>query len=411
MIICRMALFRYRTHALYSAQLAILNDLLALEHSLRSCREEASSLRYRASQIALAAKQQGRSISNPEKDQIKSLQQDADAYAFTVRLLRYGRWLYRYLADGIAWRAYGFHREAIRALGGKEPVPFLSNKEGIGKETRLFKAIRRQGREWLPLMHDLTNCLRTGDFSVFKHGVLVRAFELKIRESAQLDSDHTSSPRNPREARQAMRLEDIQEFMRSGNLEVLHPELKGGRSITGKVPERHNFTAVSRAIASARSRGFGYQEPERGLLYLAWDGRTHSVDDALREAGQHHPHIFSTLFTFRSISPRFQEYHVSLPITAMDLPSRDISDIIFGRIALMCMVNYSCVETWCRSNGVPLHFHHDASGHFKITVDSMPYGGEVREGLWDRLLLEALSLQSFTDLIEAIMDEYGMSAA
>ena len=93
----------------------------------------------------------------------------------------------------------------------------------------------------------------------------------------------------------------------------------------------------------------------------------------------------------------------------MDLSPQDITDIIFGRIALMCMLNYACVESCCRDNGVPLTFHHEPAGQFGITVDSKPYGGEDCDGLWDRLLLDALSHQSFTDLIKTIMDEYDMS--
>ena len=94
----------------------------------------------------------------------------------------------------------------------------------------------------------------------------------------------------------------------------------------------------------------------------------------------------------------------------MELSSRDISDVIFGRIALMCIVNYACVEMYCRENNVPLSFHHDQNEQLRIIVDSKPNGGEVCEGLWNRLLLEALSLRSFKDLIKAIMDEYGEPA-
>lgn len=75
----------------------------------------------------------------------------------------------------------------------------------------------------------------------------------------------------------------------------------------------------------------------------------------------------------------------------MHLSARDILDMLFGRIAVMSFVNFDCVETFCRSKGVPLHFE----GHGKetrIVVDSNPYPGEVQEGLWNRLLYEGLSL-------------------
>ncbi len=41
----------------------------------------------------------------------------------------------------------------------------------------------------------------------------------------------------------------------------------------------------------------------------------------------------------------------------------------------------------------------------KILIDSKPYSIEVREGIWNRLLYEGLTLHSFADLIKATMIE------
>jgi hypothetical protein len=141
-IIWKMAIFRYSRNALFSAQLQILEDLLALEASLRSSRDQASSLRKKASELAKVAVQPGEALPAVIKHQINEMHEEAISYDFAVKVLRYGRWLYRYVADGIAWRAYGFDRQAIRALGAKEPVVFLSSKDGIEKEIMFFKALR-----------------------------------------------------------------------------------------------------------------------------------------------------------------------------------------------------------------------------------------------------------------------------
>jgi hypothetical protein len=403
-----MAIRRYSTAALYSAQLAIIRDLLALEDNLRQCRTEATSLRARANKVALAAKGDGRPLSESEKHDATRLLDEASEYAFAVRLLRYGRWVYRYVGDVIAWRTYGFHREAIRALAAKEPVPFISKKEGIDKELNIFKAIRRLGPQWLPILHDLTNCLRTADFSVFKGRVLYRVFELKIRTSTPETSPQALPKKrgDARQWRQQKRLEDIGEFMQTGDLGKLSPDLAGGRSIRTSIPERYNFPAISKAIRRARRSGFGVEQLEHGILYLAWDSNKNPIEEALRHARNHYPHVFDTLFTFRSINPRYKQYHQSLPITAMDLPPKDIVNLLFGEIGLICLVNFSCVEEWCHSNGVPLSFDRSRPGQLRIAVDMKPYPGIVAEGLWDRLMLEGLSLTSFTNLIQAIMAEF-----
>ncbi len=403
-IIWRMAIFRYSSWALFSAQLAILDDLLALEDSLRESRDRASALRNEAGQLAQAEMQGRKSLPENIKQQVNEIRREASDYDFAVRLLRYGRWLYRYVADGIAWRAYGFQRETIRALGAKEPVVFLSKKEGIEREIMLFKGMRNLGREWLPVMHDLTNCLRTADFSLFRNGALYRLIEAKIRQSGDTSSNNHQNVKSGRETRQAKRLQQVSDFLQSGNLEILHPEFKG-RAFSTPIVEKHNYKSISAAIKSARAHKFGFREHERGILYLAFDAHKRSEDTAFLRASEQHPHIFETLFTFRAITPRFQEYHVSLPITAMHLPIRDIIDILFGRIAVICILNYQCVEEFCQNNGVPLRFERIGGNEMKIMVESKPYPGEVRDGLWNRLLLEGLSLQSFSDLLKAIMIE------
>jgi hypothetical protein len=402
-IIWKMAIFRYSRSVLFSAQLQILEDLLALEDSLRSSRDQASSLRKRASELAKASVQPGEPLPDVIKQQINEIHQDAASYDHTVKVLRYGRWLYRFVADGIAWRAYGFDRRAIRALGAKEPVAFLSSKEGIEKEIMVFKSLRRLGTEWLPIMHDLTNCLRTGDFSLFKNGVLYRLIELKIRQSGKQGED-VSRPKSGREARQANRLHSVSEYMQTGDLGILDKDLKGGKSFRTDIVEKHHYEALSAVIRSARARKYSFIEPERGVMYVAFDTRTRSEDDALQNASEHHPHIFNSLFTFQGIIPRFEKYHVSLPITAMQLSARDMIDILFGRVAVMSFINFQCIEDYCRNNGISLHF--DTSGkQLKILVDAKPYSIEIHEGIWNRLLYEGFTLRSFADLTKAAMIE------
>lgn len=404
-IIWKMAIFQYSRYALFSAQVQILEDLLALEDSLRSSRDQASSLRKKASELAKTSVQSGEPLTDSIKQKINEIQEEAASYDQAVKVLRYGRWLYRYVADGIAWRAYGFDRQAIRAIGSKEPVVFLSTKDGIEKEIMVFKAMRKLGREWLPVMHDLTNCLRTADFSLFKNDVLYQLIELKIRQSAKQSRDMSEKPIGARESRQASRLQLISEHLQTGDLELLDRNLKGGKVFKANVVEKHHYEALSTVIRAARSRRkYGFIEPEHGLMYLAFDTRTHAEESALRSASKYHPHIFDSLFTFQGIIPRFEEYHVSLPITAMRFSPRDMIDILFGRVAVMSFINFRCVEDYCRNNGISLHF--DQSGkERKIMVDSKPYPIEVREGIWNRLLYEGFSLQSFVDLTKVTIIE------
>jgi hypothetical protein len=403
-----MALFRYSKFSLYQAQLWIIRDLLSLEKSLKDCRISISDFRAKASSIAIETRTLGKSLDSNQKREVELLFKDAEEYSIAVQILRYGRWMYRYVGDGIAWRAFGYNRKVIRALGDKEPVPFISKKEGIDKEILFFKAIRRLGRQWFPLMHDLTNCVRTADISIFKKGKLYEIKELKIRKLPDNIAQYTRTHRRvwPRENRQEQHLRNILEFFITNDLGKLHPEWSGGIAIHASTQERHNFLALSRTIQQARRQGFGISQIDQGILYIALDERRMPMDDAIKKAQKEYPKIFETLFTFRSINPRLEHYHNILPITAMNLPVGDVIDIIFGHIGLLCVLNYALIEKYCRENGIPITFLHDHPKTISITIGSAPPYSYVNEGLWIRLLLEALSLDSFIDLIKVIIDKY-----
>lgn len=410
-LVRRLANPRLGDKQLYQIQEDLIQELTSVEEGISFYRQEIRNARRKSAEMALEVKAARGELTSEDKEAIKSFQLEAEDHAFSLRIMRYGRWLFRYIADGVAWKAYRYNREIIRALGDKEPVPFISKKEGIDKEIRFFRAIRNLGGEWLPLMHDLTNSVRTADFSVFKDGQLARIIELKIRESGthKKEFDANFGRSDPRQDRQEDRMQRIFAFFEDGDLGKLRSELTGGKSLHSEVPEIHNFEAVSDGIKAAHRSGFGLEEPQRGVLYLAWDLEKSSEGLALDQATKSHLHIFDTLFTFRSISPRYEAHHLSLPITAMALPAKDMLDILFHRIAVMCLLNFKCIEEFCASRGIPLEFETKDGKVSRILVKSKPHHGEVGEGLWDRVLFEGLSLDSFVGLIQTIMDEFRLT--
>jgi len=263
---------QYSIQALYNGQEQLLDELLWVENNQRSVYDHLRLLKKEVSDIALNAKQSEGDLSDDEKSTIENIHSQVGDLEIEKSILIYGRWLFRYIGDGIAWRAYGFQRKIIRALGDKESVPFMSNNDGIDKERRFFRGIRNLGEDWLPLMHDITNCIRTADFSVFHAGKLKRIIELKITGSKKAGENTGTEPKLDRRGkRQAKRAENIMDFMETGDLGKLRSELAGGKYIHSEQYEKHNFAAISSAIQSCRDVGYGFQEPEHGLLYLTFD--------------------------------------------------------------------------------------------------------------------------------------------
>ncbi|MGA5218830.1 hypothetical protein ACPCAE_22535 [Streptomyces cinereoruber] len=115
----------------------------------------------------------------------------------------------RSIGDAMAWRAFRYDRRYILTLRRNEsPGPMTLSKEGTVHEIQFAE---QQWREHgcFALLHDITNCLRIGDVTVFhdrnENEQDVLLYELKTnprrRESAQLtrtrlaaDALHTGGP-------------------------------------------------------------------------------------------------------------------------------------------------------------------------------------------------------------------------
>lgn len=108
-------------------------------------------------------------------------------------LERVGRQL-RSIGDAMAWRAFRYDRRYILALRRNEsPGPMTLSKEGTAHEIQFVEQLWSENRHFA-LLHDITDCLRIGDVTVFHDredgGQEIHLYELKTnplrKESAQL---------------------------------------------------------------------------------------------------------------------------------------------------------------------------------------------------------------------------------
>ncbi|WP_405537582.1 hypothetical protein OG787_32565 [Streptomyces sp. NBC_00075] len=95
----------------------------------------------------------------------------------------------RSVGDGLAWRAFGFHRPFILALCRNESPGPMYGKAGLQAELdRVERVFKESG--CFALLHDLTNCLRIGDITVWDRVRPPQTEEIKTnpknRKSAQI---------------------------------------------------------------------------------------------------------------------------------------------------------------------------------------------------------------------------------
>ncbi|WP_432171209.1 hypothetical protein [Streptomyces sp. 1222.5] len=95
----------------------------------------------------------------------------------------------RSVGDALAWRVFGFHRPFILALCRNQSPGPMYGKAGLAAELEhLERACKEEGA--FALLHDLTNCLRIGDITVWDGVHPPRTEEIKTNpkngRSAQL---------------------------------------------------------------------------------------------------------------------------------------------------------------------------------------------------------------------------------
>jgi hypothetical protein len=84
---------------------------------------------------------------------------------------------YRCVGDALAWRVLGFQRKFVIALSQNAPPGVMAGKAGLAAELAEVENARAGGR--FALLHDLSNCLRIGDVTVFGEDGVATTIEVK----------------------------------------------------------------------------------------------------------------------------------------------------------------------------------------------------------------------------------------
>lgn len=84
---------------------------------------------------------------------------------------------FRCVGDALAWRVFGFQRKHIIALCQNAPPGVMAGKEGVAAELEAIAQARANGQ--FAIHHDLTNCLRIGDLTIFDNDGTSTTIEVK----------------------------------------------------------------------------------------------------------------------------------------------------------------------------------------------------------------------------------------
>jgi hypothetical protein len=146
---------------------------------------------------------------------------------------------FRCVGDALAWRVFGFQRKYIIALLQNAPPGVMAGKEGLAAERdRVRQAWHDDGR--FALQHDLTNCLRIGDITVFGNDGSHQIIEVK-------SNPHRRSPA------QARRIKAAEEALRGAG--PLPGKDRRARLFDLDVPFATRLQALALGLERAASEG------------------------------------------------------------------------------------------------------------------------------------------------------------
>ncbi|MCD7441001.1 hypothetical protein K4B79_22590 [Streptomyces lincolnensis] len=156
----------------------LLTRLLDVEKRRRELKRAADRVRKgKAPQPEAPVPQSGRDLRD-----VQTWRFEHDVYERLARQLRS-------VGDALAWRAFGFHRPFIVALCRNDPPGPMYGKAGLQAELEYVERVFKENGSFA-LLHDLTNCLRIGDITVWDgvhppHTEEVKT-NPKARKSAQI---------------------------------------------------------------------------------------------------------------------------------------------------------------------------------------------------------------------------------
>ena len=298
------------------------------------------------------------------------------------------RRLLKLLGTTIAWILLEYNRSYIRRMSEGHDPGFIFGKKGLILETLALKAAFKNERA--AVLHDLTNCLRIDDISVVDPDGIT-PYELKLKKKG--------TKKDRREMRQDRKRKTILENFTKG--------IKTKTIQISRIPDKHNFTAVSEVIGESIDDGVGIRLVEDCLVYCASkrdpvkEEMFPSIDrflkssfrDPLLHLGCHDRHICGLPKGF-----------VAFPFTCFDIPISYKEKLLLGEVTFCVLLDIHSLRRVLQDKGFPCEIKDSEWGILQISrsFDGDRQTLQVGMGLIDRLLYECLSIETFINYLREL---------
>lgn len=406
---------RLRAHPLWQRQRPVVHELLSalrgaetredyvafhakLLATYLDVQAEASEAASRLRSLRAHSKSGRRRVGRALQDELDRAREDQYAASAALGTLRS-------LGDALVWRVLRYRRGLITAVGQGRRVDRLPSGRGLASELAAMDELRRNGA--FALATGLTNCVTYGDVLVIDDWARrdVRLVEVK------------ASGRRPR-PRQAERLAHVNAVI-AGQVETTDPQ-RPARPIDCTVELGAHHKTLAELLDSARQETYAWREPEAGLLVTAVDetdpaGKGPSLDSLRKQtvdaigwgtvAGTSTGE-WSGSSANRLLRDRRYSFPGQAPLSLLPLDVGTVVEILTGTLLYYTNVSVPGLVRRFGERGIAVELPQSAAATERefMAIGRGTDWVELPLPAKDQLLLELMTLESFVDVGEWLVD-------
>jgi len=302
----------------------------------------------------------------------------------------------RTIGDGIAWRAFGYDRAAMRLLGERETKQHLSN-EGTIQELREWSYQFDRG-SGIAILNALTNCLAFGDVTVVGNDGSIEIVEVK-----------SSKTKSSRKVRQRQAMQEVVANLCEGEGQNEGRDVK--IEILPITPESY-LSKVEELLQTAGERGWAARRITDWLYIEAFDFRELKTGEEIKElTGQTREAAIGEWERRGDFVTDMNTLNVisytpnSAPFSIFPFRSRTCVDLLIGAKFYVSFLNVSAIEREFTKRGWTVQKGFEAlmeekSKESMLEVRKGPFYCNVPPGDFMRMQIETLRPKTLIDAME-----------
>lgn len=308
------------------------------------------------------------------------------------------------VADGLAWKFFGFDEHLLKIYSLKQNPGYMAGKDGYAGERRFVDLLFRLPFVDFVIQNDITNILRKDDVTFLVNGC-IRSYEVKLSKRTP----------TPRELRQSQRSATIDSFLIEGftNSEhLLTPGTDTRRTIELPWKNDYYWEQLDKLVTQALETDIAWEVIDDAEIIFCYKPRVEDQELATALAAAVISTGWSVVeFSFGSLMRQFDPLdddilRYIIPITAFELEPATLERIVSGEIEVLVWVNIHQLKQAFAARGLEVEIE---EGHVRFARESREVNGlhidiegTCGRRIWNSLVYGLLTVPSFVENVITI---------